>query len=175
MKIKLLTKHIYIRIVYFLVNGFVLEPKIRAKLFGKLLSDIVISSNVSIRNNVVLYNGSLLTGRLSVGYNCFFNEECFIDYSSEVKIGNNVTVGMRTMILSSTHSIAYPIRCGIVRNKTTIIEDNCWIGAGVIIYPGVHIGKGCVVAAGEVVYENIPNDILLKKGVMKNLRRDIKE
>ena len=30
------------------------------------------------------------------------------------------------------------------------IEDNCWIGAGTTICPGVHIGENSVIGAGSV-------------------------
>jgi maltose O-acetyltransferase len=40
--------------------------------------------------------------------------------------------------------------------KAVIIEDNVWIGARVIILPGVTIGKGSTIGAGAVVSKNIP-------------------
>lgn len=36
------------------------------------------------------------------------------------------------------------------------IEDNVWIGAGVVIMPGVTIGKGSVIGANSTVTKNIP-------------------
>lgn len=39
---------------------------------------------------------------------------------------------------------------------SVVIEDNCWIGAGVVICPGVTIGKNSVIGAGSVVTKNIP-------------------
>ena len=163
-KIKLLIKHIYLDFIYFILNNFVLAPKMRAKLFNFFFLNIYIKKDVSIRKNITFYNGSMLKGSLYIGEKCFFNDQCFLDYSSKLEIGDNVTVGMRTMILSSTHKIEYPIRCGGIKNKITCIEDNCWIGAGVIIYPGVKIGKGCVIAAGEIVYNDVPANMLLKQG-----------
>ncbi|MTL37854.1 galactoside O-acetyltransferase, partial [Turicibacter sanguinis] len=37
-----------------------------------------------------------------------------------------------------------------------IIEDNCWIGEGVVICPGVIIGENTVIRAGSVVTKSIP-------------------
>lgn len=39
-----------------------------------------------------------------------------------------------------------------------VIEDNCWIGAGVTICPGVRIGKNSVIGAGSVVTKDIPEN-----------------
>ncbi len=36
------------------------------------------------------------------------------------------------------------------------IGDDCWLGAGVIVCPGVTIGDGCVIGAGSVVTKDIP-------------------
>ena len=37
-----------------------------------------------------------------------------------------------------------------------VIEDNVWIGAGVVVCPGAHIGGGAVIGAGSVVAGEIP-------------------
>ena len=33
---------------------------------------------------------------------------------------------------------------------------NCWLGAGVVVLPGVTIGDNCVIGAGSVVTRDIP-------------------
>jgi acetyltransferase-like isoleucine patch superfamily enzyme len=38
----------------------------------------------------------------------------------------------------------------------TIVEDDVWIGHGVIVVSGVRIGRGSVVAAGAVVTRDVP-------------------
>jgi acetyltransferase-like isoleucine patch superfamily enzyme len=40
--------------------------------------------------------------------------------------------------------------------KEIVIEDAVWLGANVIVMPGVRIGKGSVIAAGSVVVKDIP-------------------
>ena len=40
------------------------------------------------------------------------------------------------------------------------IEDNVWIGAGVIINPGVTIGKNTVIGSGSVVTKDIPSGVV---------------
>ena len=37
-----------------------------------------------------------------------------------------------------------------------VIENDCWIGAGVTILRGTHIGEGCVIGAGSIVKGEIP-------------------
>ncbi len=40
--------------------------------------------------------------------------------------------------------------------KDVIIENNVWLGVGVIVLPGAHIGEGAIIQAGSVVTGSIP-------------------
>jgi acetyltransferase-like isoleucine patch superfamily enzyme len=40
--------------------------------------------------------------------------------------------------------------------KPVIIEDDVWLGAGVIVLPGVSIGRSAVIGAGAVVTKDVP-------------------
>ena len=48
------------------------------------------------------------------------------------------------------------MRQGFVEEKPVYIGDDVWIGDRVIILPGVHVGDGCVIAAGSVVTKDVP-------------------
>ncbi len=169
-KLLILCKFIYIKILVFIVNNFIIRGTTRGDIYKILHPDINIVNSVCFRDSVTLYNGGSLQGKLNIEKNVFINSECFIDYSAEVFIESNVTIGMRVIILSSTHSIGEGKRCGKVKRKTTRIEMNSWIGAGAIIYPGCTIASGCVIAAGEVVYENVPKNKLLKNGILSDIK-----
>ena len=41
-----------------------------------------------------------------------------------------------------------------------VVKRNVWIGAGVIVLPGVTIGENSVIAAGSVVTTNVPSNQL---------------
>lgn len=51
-----------------------------------------------------------------------------------------------------------------------MIADNCWIGAGAIITPGVTIGENCVIGAGSVVTKDIPANSIAVGNPCKVLR-----
>lgn len=160
---------IYIMLIYFLLNNFVLSAKIRAKFIGILHPKLQLANNVKLRRNVTLYAGGNITGKLTVDAGSFINEEVLLDFSGEIEIGKDVGLAMRSLILSSTHKIGHPKRAGIPKKKKTTIKDNVWIGAGAIIYPGVTVGEGAVIAAGENVYDNVPSNKLLKNGQLTNI------
>lgn len=46
---------------------------------------------------------------------------------------------------------------GYTPERPIYIGDDVWIGESAIILPGVHIGNGCVIGAGAVVREDVPD------------------
>jgi acetyltransferase-like isoleucine patch superfamily enzyme len=73
-----------------------------------------------------------------------------------VFIGNHVTIGMRTTIIA--HMLGLPPRQGGKSEKyvSVRIEDEAFVGPGVVILPNVTIGRGSVVTAGSVVTRSVP-------------------
>ncbi|QWC58299.1 acyltransferase [Erythrobacter sp. 3-20A1M] len=60
------------------------------------------------------------------------------------------------------------------RHVDTYIGDNCFIGAGAIILPGVRIGDRCIVAAGSVVSRDVPQRSLVAGNPARVIRSDIR-
>ena len=50
------------------------------------------------------------------------------------------------------------------------IGDNCWIGAGAIICPGVTIGNNAVVGAGSVVTKSFGDNVVIAGNPAKVIR-----
>ncbi|KAL1836110.1 hypothetical protein VTK73DRAFT_5200 [Phialemonium thermophilum] len=77
--------------------------------------------------------------------------------TSLVIIGDRVQMGPNVSIYSAGHETSVLSRIKFVEFGHPIwIEDDCWIGGGVTILPGVRIGKGSTVGAGAVVTKSIP-------------------
>lgn len=113
-----------------------------------------------------------LRGILTIGKNCRIMRKIYIgkgknifigSYSrinenvrlDNVSIGDHVMIARDTLILGKMHGfedIEIPMNLQPTRAfNPTIIEDDVWIGARVIILPGKHIKKGCIIGAGAVV------------------------
>jgi maltose O-acetyltransferase len=102
--------------------------------------------------------GVFLGGRkIFIGTGTFVNRECFLDGADTIVIGNDVSVGMRTMVITGTHELGTAKRRADVELTAPVtIEDGCWVGANVTILPGVTLGRGSVVGAGSVVTKSYP-------------------
>ena len=116
------------------------------KIFPKTGTDILIESDIFFGN-----------GRdIEIGNHVQINENCWI---RNAKIGNCVMIAPNVMILNYGHittSTDIPmIYQGKRDYKQTLIEDDVWIGARCIILPGIHIGKGAIIAAGSVVVKDV--------------------
>jgi maltose O-acetyltransferase len=89
---------------------------------------------------------------IHVGRGSFLNVECFLDTSAHIHIGINCSIGMQTMLVTSTHEIGTAgFRALQTFGKPISIGDGCWLGARTTVLPGITIGNGCVIGAGSLV------------------------
>ena len=78
-----------------------------------------------------------------------------------IYVGSKVLFGPNVTITTANHPIDPVLReKGYQYNKDVYIGQNTWIGANVVILPGVHIGKNCVIGAGSVVNKDIPDNVV---------------
>ena len=98
---------------------------------------------------------------IHTGTNVFFNFNCVMLDACAVTIGSNVMIGPNVQIYTATHPLpASQRRAGVEFGIPVTIGDDCWLGGGVIICPGVSIGNGCVIGAGAVVTKDIPEGMI---------------
>ncbi len=67
--------------------------------------------------------------------------------------------GMNVSIIAGNHGVLdlkVPMRYQENVPSKIVIEDDCWIGAGVVISKTVTIGKGSIIGANSVVTHDIP-------------------
>jgi acetyltransferase-like isoleucine patch superfamily enzyme len=139
---------------------------------GKVSFRKWLSSSISIGDNCVFYNShndnwigiycpcilsTLASGaNLTIGNNCGMSGTV-IGCANSIKIGNNVRCGANTLI-TDTDWHTDDLRTG--KNKAVIIDDDVWLGYGVKVLKGVHIGRNSVIGAGSVVTHDIPANVI---------------
>lgn len=120
---------------------------------------------------------------ISIGNNVIININCTFVDCNKITIGNNVLIASNVQIYTATHPVNISDR--LLDNWSynnphaffntyalpVTIEDNVWIGGGVIILPGVTIGKNSVIGAGSVVNKSIPPNSLAVGNPCKVIRK----
>ncbi len=105
------------------------------------------------------------------GENVYFNVNCVVLDVVKVEIGSNVFFGPGAQIYTATHPLDAIERRATESGKPVKIGDDCWIGGGAIICPGVSIGQRCVIGAGAIVTKDIPDDSLAAGNPAKVIRK----
>jgi acetyltransferase-like isoleucine patch superfamily enzyme len=109
----------------------------------------------SIGRDAAVHMGCFFTGRnITIGNNTIINRKCYLDGRGTLVIGNNVSIAPESYILSMTHDSQSPDFTP--ETRTTRIDDYVWLGARVLVLPGIRLGDGCVIGAGSVVTGDVP-------------------
>lgn len=99
-------------------------------------------------------------GQMKTGDEVSFGPGCHIyEPRGGLSIGNNCMIGGGCLISGVNHgysALDIPMRLQLSQELPIMIEDDVWIGMGVVILPGVRIGSGSIIGAGSVVTRDIP-------------------
>lgn len=96
---------------------------------------------------------------VSIGRHSSLNQGCILDGYGRITIGEGVRIAPYTVINTADHEFVDPTARVIDQGYVVaevIIEDDVWVGTGVIINKGVRIGRGSVIGSGSVVTKDIP-------------------
>ena len=161
---------------YYLTDYF--DTKTKSEILKQLFNRI--GANVSLDSPFYCNFGK----NISIGENVIIGMNCTVVDDSSISIGNNVMIASNVQIYTATHPVEADERLDKdwkAKRSTffktyalpVVIEDNVWIGGGVIILPDVTIGKNSVIGAGSVVTKSIPSDSVAVGSpckVMRSLR-----
>lgn len=79
--------------------------------------------------------------------------------------------GPNVTLATAGHPILPELRqAGYQHNQAIYIGKNCWLGAGVVVLPGITIGDNTVVGAGSVVTKDLPANVVAVGDPCKILR-----
>ena len=80
---------------------------------------------------------------------------------ANIYIGDYTMIGPNVVIATAGHPINPELRQKVTQyNAEVHIGKNVWLGAGVIVMPGVTIGDNSVIGAGSIVTKDIPSNVV---------------
>ncbi len=109
------------------------------------------------------------------GKNVYANFNLTLVDDTDIFVGDYTMFGPNVTVATAGHPILPSLREKAYQfNKAVHIGNNCWIGAGCVIVPGVTIGDNTVIGAGSVVTRDIPPSVVAL-GVPCRVVREIDE
>jgi galactoside O-acetyltransferase len=101
------------------------------------------------------------------GHHVHFGKNVYANYGltlvddTHIYVGDCTMFGPHVTIATAGHPIDPELRArGLQYNMPVRIGRNCWLGAGVIVMPGVTIGDNVVIGAGSIVTRDIPSNVV---------------
>ena len=95
------------------------------------------------------------------GNNVYCNFNLTLVDDTHIYVGDNVLFAPNVIVATAGHPLDADLRRKAYQyNMPVHIGNNCWIGAGAKIMPGVTIGDNTVIGAGSVVTKDIPSNVL---------------
>jgi len=163
-----------VKVRFFFRNHITFKGKINISGIPTLVFEeggrLILGNNISLKSNQTSYHlhmyapVKLMADRkgavIEIGDNTRINGACIHAYK-KIHIGKNCLIAANCQIFDgSGHNLSFPDvenRINTTGDAREIcIEDNVWIGANSMVFPGVTIGYGSVIAAGSIVNIDIP-------------------
>ncbi|MBP3370510.1 MAG: sugar O-acetyltransferase [Clostridia bacterium] len=95
------------------------------------------------------------------GNNVYANFNLTLVDDTHIYVGDGTMLGPNVILATAGHPILPELRLEQYQyNMPVHIGKNCWLGAGVIVLPGVSIGDNTVVGAGSVVTKDLPSGVV---------------
>lgn len=126
--------------------------------------------NITLGNNTTFGRGTVFwaPNHMKIGDNVYIGKYCTIQ--ADIEMGNNIeianTVGLIGKYDHDYSKVGVSIKDapwigspeynfkGL--NQKIIIDDDVWIGYGAVVFTGVHIHRGAIIAAGSIVTKDVP-------------------
>lgn len=109
--------------------------------------------------------GDTFTPEIKIGNHVSIQHDCHIGAINKITIGNNVLMASKVYISDHFHGeitkealLLPPSLRKLYSKGPVIIEDNVWLGEGVVVLPGVTIGENSIIGANAVVTKSIPRN-----------------
>lgn len=106
--------------------------------------------------------------KMTIGNNVYIGKYCTLQ--ADMEIGNNIDIANNVGLIGKYDHDYSKVGVSIKdapwigdgtynfwgKNQKIIIEDDVWIGYGAIVFTGVHVHRGAIIAAGSVVTHEVP-------------------
>ena len=105
------------------------------------------------------YADQWLSPKLTIGDNVYIGDFAAILCADSISIGDNTLIADNLLITDENHGTennGVPYHAQPLHTKPVSIGKNVWIGANVVVLPGITVGDNAIIGAGAIVTRDIP-------------------
>ena len=144
--------------------GVALEPSIQIRKSRSLDIDqaFLIAEGVAIDAGVIIWlsNDEDSEASINLSESVYIGPYSFLGSNAQLSVGKDTLIGGHSYLITANHGTqdsAVPISEQGYTSRSITIGRNCWLGAHVVVLPGVTIGDRAVIGAGSVVTKDVPS------------------
>ena len=123
-------------------------------------SKVVDIKNIKINGD--LYRSNLMRSLIS--------SNLYLQAINGIQIDSSVLIGPDVKIISANHDLKDYSRW--LEDDPIVIKKNVWIGANVVILPGVNIGSNCIIGAGSIVTKSFEDNSIICGNPAKFIKKN---
>lgn len=116
--------------------------------FATLCQDVLLGESVVVGSAAWIGRGCQIGSFTRIQHGVFL--------PNHTRVGERVFIGPNVTLCDDKYPMVRLSYEPTYHADPPILEDDCSIGAGAIILPGVRIGRGAMVGAGSVVSRDVP-------------------
>jgi acetyltransferase-like isoleucine patch superfamily enzyme len=113
-------------------------------------------------DGVLISRGCIVSGKdgpLAIGPRVNIGAGCIMYASTRLEIGADTMLAAHCFVGGGRYEVHGRLDIPIAEQpeprRGVVIEEDCWLGAGVTVVDGVRVGRGSIIGAGSVVTQDV--------------------
>ena len=142
-------------------SGRLIDPTLEIRCLFRLDDRLFIGRASCLDRGVIVWMADECggTGRIEIGDSVYIGPHTFLGSCHTLEIGKDSMIGAQCYLITVNHRTekgGHPTAAQGYRGGDIKIGENVWIGAHVVVLPGVSVGDGAIIGAGAVVNRDVP-------------------
>jgi acetyltransferase-like isoleucine patch superfamily enzyme len=142
-------------------TGRLVDPSVEVRCSADVRCRLELGHGAAVDKGSILWMGEECgaEGRIRIGNNAYIGPYCFLGSCHDLEVGEDSLIGAHSYLITVNHRTSVkglPVAKQGYSGAPIRLGKNVWLGAQVVVLPGVEIGDNAVVGAGAVLTKSVP-------------------